>query len=916
MISNPLVLGNIFETPLFRDAFEDLFKRGQEDSILDDGIITYVLKNHSITPAKGGSTESLREWSDTTYFSHVINGMAIAGRLLEHKIKKIEMGTVNKGETEQYIRLFFASVALHDADKLFGEGYSGAMRLDEVLEKHKQDIIKVCSYYLRELGDAKNWWDDLSYLILRTENRTMELANGLNTTMEKTLLSSISDFVKLADQSGGIKAHDSNGIFFEMKKLLMKYNEEINILRFSHMPQSLLMAKLLASARSNINKSRIIAETPNGIIYSGPELTEEETSGIKDHFISSVGNLTKETVENIILSYAPSNNSIRLDFAKEIPPSLENVEIYVEKFSGKLLLWSGKEWKTAHSDFDIKARKFGVPLSSKKIGQDITFFLELPEKSEELGDTEIMRKRLLGLMACAQRVYYQCLDNKLPESPAEMDFLIRNFGEEYKSDEGDNGKSGYADMIQMKTLLAISYASMFHNLSYDELKEKYQETLKSVADELKKIFPSQHSPDYSRFFDNSMGLFDISKVPDKSETCIQCGNTGDFPLKDQYAFGYKATAGSGLKISVLKYDENKFNGKICLMCAKENSIRKSEIGRETGALCVRINIADYVVPLNLDRLVESFGKSSNDGKGYTIEYGASGESALIILNKRTKKQLDYHTVMFVSRPKKTKDEFYMIYGILGLIAKRGLKIKITPLFSSEDLFVPMFTWENSPYWVRNLEMSEIRIDKVQDARKLLVLIYSVSKLNFGYEGVLNFIIENMTRSKRGFFYAAWRNILSEGSDKILVKISSVKKGVNWYMEKYRNEVGTVEMQEIVNEACGIASSGPKSGNDHTWMIRTALDAYGRNIRKEDKEIKDIIAGRIWEIARRDKYVKNDARDHCGQFSKLFVDMLRGQFKKMIPAYEYRKDIIAQFAIMYNITKWNSLKKNGGDEKNE
>jgi len=911
MTSKPLVSGNLFRTNLFKGAFEDLFSiNGAENSTLDEGIITYILKNHAITPAKGGTTQTLSEWSDTTYFSHVINGMAIAGRLLEKKIEKSPTKETDERELEAYVRLFFAGVSLHDADKLFKEGYSGAITLDTVLENHKQEIIKICSHYLVKLGNADTWWNDLSYIILRTENRTMEMANQLNTTREKTLLSEISEYTKLADQAGGIKAHDSDNTFFKIKELLKKFGEETDMLRVSKMPQSLLMAKLLKTARQNILESRyVVAETPNGIIYSGGKLTENEILKIKDDFIKDAENLGN-AVDGVLENYAPSNNSIRLEFAKDVVPTLETVKAYVEKFNNGLLLWSGKEWKKTHSDFDIRARKLGIPLSSRKKGDDISFYMDLPEKSEELEDTENMSKRTLGLIACARRVYYQCFGNKMPEHTEELDFLQKNFGEDIRAS---------ADNIQMKTLLAISYASKFHNSGYEDILEGYMSTLRALSEELMRMFPTQQRPDYDAFFEDAMGTLrnqKIPDIPDKSKTCIQCGMSGDLPLKDQYAFGYKATAGGGLKISVLKYDENKFNGKICLMCARENSMRKSEIGKESGALCVRINLADYIVPLNPNRLFESFEKMPNDGKGYTIGYGDDGESAVIYLNKRSKKQLDYHTVMFISKPNKTKEEFYVLYGLIKLALNRGLKIKLSPLFSSEDMFLPMFAWDNAPYWVRNLSFSEVRIDRMPDVKKELDLIYSVGKLNPGYEGVLNFIIENMTRSRVGLLNAAWRNMLSDGTDRLADRMKRIEKGVKWYMEKYGNELKTSVMQEIVNEACGIVSEAPKSGNDHTWMIRKALDVYARNLKQDDGEIENIISGRIWEIANRDKYARKDIIDHANKFSKLLVELLREKFGARFPEPEYKKDIIAQFALMYNMTKWKSVKKNSGDEKNE
>ncbi len=113
-----------FRTEEFKDLFWELMKvsdNPSEDVVKNFGPLANILQNHTITPAKGGSKKPLSEWSDMTYFIHVMNGCLISGRLLEKELLERSGGEIPV-KFEGLIRLFFSAVVMHDANKLFNPG--------------------------------------------------------------------------------------------------------------------------------------------------------------------------------------------------------------------------------------------------------------------------------------------------------------------------------------------------------------------------------------------------------------------------------------------------------------------------------------------------------------------------------------------------------------------------------------------------------------------------------------------------------------------------------------------------------------------------------------------------------------------------------------------------------------------------
>ena len=904
----------LFDSDLMNEGFRCLFyphEYSEEPS--EKGPLKIILEEYLLVPAKGGSTAALSGWSDMTYFTHVLNAMVISGKLLDYRIKKqFDSNPGVSNELEKYVRLFFAAIAMHDADKLFREGISGSNNLDMVLEKNKQNIIKICSHYLEPLGSPSEWWNDLAFLILRAENRSMDYANNIRTRLNRTELATISQYVKLGDQLGGVKSNMTDSIFSAIRELILPYansfGEQVNLIHFSDLPQILLLDQLNSNFESFLRQSgrHVIVNFPDAIAFIGSPLSEAELESISSAFSEGMG-ATEENVGALLDNFAPSGNSIRLDFSREIQVTPKIVKTYIEKFKGRLLIWQGEDWKDANPDFDVKARLIGVPImKGDKRGKPF-FYLQLPEESREESDKETQRKRMIGLIACAQRTLLACIGESENDISSQEDEKAYNAFGKAVFDK--------ADTLQRKTIEAISHAGSFNSEPLELIEEEYDKICNSISSVLAPRFEKDKTVDYNEFFSRATGFnFLIQDPPDKSSMCVYCGIFAENPLKEENSFGIKATSGTGRKITVLRYDENKFNGKICKYCLRENVLRRKEMGRENEALCVHVYLGDYYAPVNLESVVNSLKEVSSRTGEIKIEHekDENNDAKLVIrVGKRSKKDLGYHMIFFIPKPRKRVEEFYLISNILDFILKTGTKIRLTSLMSSKRIFTPMFQWDNAPSWVKNLSMDEVRIDRLESVNRELMLMYNISKIS-GSKNALAWVIHDVNRGKRGIFQILWRSLQGNSGDKGLNKYPNIKEGVEWYMDRYEKEVNKTGMERIVDEACGISTKPPVSNNDNTWMFREAMELYLRYFRSEDADLKQKIAGKIWDYANRQKFSGKETQSHCLGFSDAFVDLMRSEFKNRIPANDYRKDLISQFALMYNIEKWKRVKNRMGE----
>lgn len=919
-------INRLFRTEAFLNSFKDLFFRGDnETDSVEIGPLAFILDEYLLIPAKGGSSEKLEKWPDVTYFTHVLNGMVISGKILEKKY--FSRSNQTEQETEKYIRLFFAAIVAHDADKLFKEGIHGAYHLDMVLEKpeNKKKLIKMFSYYLRSLGNPEQWWNDLKFLILRDENRTFDFANELETNSNRQQLETLAKYIRLGDQVGGIKNDLSKSIFNQMKKFLHPFlsdlNEEVHLIQFNDLPQTILLDQLYQEFVNFFRDQdrEVITYFPDAIAYLGKELTDKEYKEIEEKYEEKFSGESEEYINNVIKSFAPSGNSIRLDFNRSLNPTVKVVKKYIETYNSRLLIWQGEEWKDKNQDFIIKVNIFGIPLREvTKKDNKKSYKVDFPEYSEEVGDEEIRKRRLLCLIAFGRRVFHEINKKMNIEEYEEHEFVKKNFGDGIF--EGSN-------LLQHKTIEAIGYACMVAEKDTSELEKIYDDICEYISDKLKKLKEKDNDDELKDFFDRALGRnILIQEPPDKEEMCIFCGVHGGNILREDNSFGIKPTSGTGKKISTLMYNEKRFNGKICNLCIKENELRIAQIGRLKESLSFHVYLGDYFVPIFPDQVIETL-KGILDNKGRigfsTGDVEDSKETIFLRINKKNVGSLGYHMVALGNKPKgeniskKKIEEFQLLFDVLDFISKTGLKVRLTSLLSTKRIFLPIFEWDNSPGWVKNLGMSQVRIDEIERRIKLLELMLNVSYIDDG-ENSLSRVIIDVNRSKRGMF-----RILSKYMNKnVEGRINwdgfpKIKERLWWYMNEYSKELNKSKMDVVVEKACGITKDPPVSNNDNSWMFREAMRIYLRYLKNDEKDLMEKIASRIWDYAKREnKYASEESQNNSIGFAKAFIDLMKSEFKNKIPPPEERKDLTYQFALMYNIRKWEMIKnKKKGDENN-
>jgi hypothetical protein len=876
----------LFSNADFRDAFKDLFtiKRQEDVGVVPEyGPLAYILANYPVKAAKGGS--KYPEWSDQTYFTHVLNGCIIGGRALEATTR-----ATDQEQGRYLIRLFFAGVTMHDANKLFAPGKEAALNLASTVSEHLPEIASIVGSYLSKMDDPSEkrspdvWVNDLKYLILSAEEGTRDQANLLKTSVARPVLQSLGEYIKLSDQVGGIKASDSLLIYRELARLLEKNGTTVHILRFTDIPQTVLRLRIGKAVTKVLNREgRLICKLPDAVIYSGETIENRVLEETAEYLSKEQDPLDDENLEHALRRSPPTHNKLSFGFARQMPVSSKVLDRYIDIHNVRIILWSGEEWRRAHADLPEVMRKDGVLMKSIEGGSP-RFVLDWPEDTEDASDSDLRERRNIAKLVCVKRIHLALTSGAASEVETK-----------YLAERGLLNPS--VDKIQMDTLLSFAFAA----LHKAELPQIYESILKETANELEKQNAQKISTDMLQFVRSVLvpnALADVdAELPSKGEMCIQCGRKGAEPLEASLAFGIKATCGGGRKISCLKYGD-RVNGRLCALCRMENEARKDLFGNIGDGIAIQVSLGDYLSPINLKYVLKVLKE-----KDPSIDT----ENGIIRLSQAESFQLDYHTLLFIEKPSNKKDEFRRFRDSIAFVMRTGFKVRITPLFSAEHIFKPMFAWENAPSWVKALGWDEIRIDELEDVRKECDLINRVAQLGRSKQA-LTHVLVSRARHPRSIYNIIYRFLVNKGSLRNLSG-PELKELIQWYTEKYSIEVNKLAMDRVVEAACDIVYSNPESNNDHRWMMQTALDVFERSkhLPKDDRVQR--AAGRLWESAKR----RNDRSGKkvqmaCMAFAQELANLLDEEYPKGLPSTEVKRDLIAQFAIMYNLRKWSSVKE--------
>ncbi len=903
-----ITVNKIFRTNLFIRTFRELFNVTPRSATgVPVGPLAIILRNYTLAIAKGGSRH--KEFPDQTYFTHIVNGLVLGGRMLENEL--ITKGLLkipgseekNPSNIAEWVRLYFAAFILHDINKL---ETNKSLIYTVNNEWNKYSII--VAPFLSSIGEPESWSNDLKYLILSTEEGTRDNANLLNTIRNREELEKIARYLKFSDRIGTIKSTSSLQIFQEIRKIFEDFIKEsgrhLHIVMFADVPQTMLRVKVsicFLKALEN-NGRNVLLKTPDAIIFEGNPIDQD----IIDHSISDLNQTLKpdNNIKKLVELYEPSSNSIKYNFAKKVQVTPEIVDSFIDCWMGRLLLWSGTAWRRNHTDFPVIMRKHEIFFNRKAESIDSTFILKPPEKTSDEESEEIMNQRYLAKLIIANRVAIDL------ETISMEDVRIN----EWLHENNVLNISDDIDTILEKTLSAIALTILDGS---KDPKEVYGQVLEKIASKLEILHPQKDITDTREFISSILYYGNSTIDPlrsvcdeniDKKEMCLQCGAPSERGLESALVFGYGATGGTGRKVTKLKDDE-RFKGKICKWCELENSIRKDEFGKDIAkGIVIQAHLGDYLVPIDIQDVIESLKTKDTDtidkisGKARFTKFGGSH-------------QLDHHTVVFQENQGNRIGQFYFLFQLLeNFINETGIKVHVTPLQGAPRIRPEQFSWENAPGWVKSLNMNSLRINEIPNAIEELRFIRQVAQLRNGKDDIPKVLAARTLHPLRIFSL-----IYSFANDDLRAKLPRIKEDVNKFIQIYSKEVNEMRMNIIVGEACKIWNHAPESNNDHTWMIRTALDVLQRNesADRDDKITRS--AGRLLEIAKRsDHFNTLSGTEACKSFAENLVILLEEGFEKngKVPPAAWRKDIIAQFALMYNQQKWAEVKARKAEKENK
>ena len=359
-----ITVNKMFRTNLFIRTFIELFNVTLRSEAGDPvGPLAIILRNYPLTIANGGSKH--KEFPDQTYFTHIVNGLVLGGRMLENELLDT-FGTEDKlpNNIAEWVRLYFAAFTLHDINKL----ETNKTLIDTVNNEWNKYSVIVAPF-LSSIGEPETWSDDLKYLILSTEEGTRDHANILNTKRNRQELEKIASYMKFSDRIGSIKSISSLHIYHEIRRIFEEFpkgsSRNLHVIMFADVPQTMLRVKASLSFLKMLenNGRYVVLKTPDAIIFEGNPINQD----IIDQSILDLNQTLKpeNNIKELIGLYEPSSNSIKYNFAEKVRVTPEIVDNFIDHWMGKLLFWQGTPWRRNHSDFSVIMREYKIFFDKK-----------------------------------------------------------------------------------------------------------------------------------------------------------------------------------------------------------------------------------------------------------------------------------------------------------------------------------------------------------------------------------------------------------------------------------------------------------------------------------------------------------------------------------------------------------------------
>lgn len=917
----------LFRNNIIDNLFYELLYTGEDKANNKKfGALSYILNNYPISLAKGG--KNFVQYNDTSYFEHVLNATFIAAKFLELKYNDEQI----KAYSELgYLRLFLCAMVVHDMNKLINVPPDGKSYYSGLIN-NKQTLIKIVSYNMSQEPIYKNsdeWISDLIFLILAVEDGTRSFATNIETKINKPILMQLSQILHIGDKYSSIlsrKNFDSDEFVCNLNKEIISVigNEripKIHKINLNYIPQSILYIKTRDEIKKAIKSSKsieIFLSSHNWFIIFDYDYKLRERS-VQEEIISLTQNRLQKKNSDVerkrlasdkIKSLKFRNNSINVSFLQEGFSSPDTIRECVT-------YWT----KTNPNSFIHLEGQQYIARNAEKLR---------PVLKKMDADLDLNRGTKLKIQLSEdERNYFIELW---------MLLLIKN---EVEKRKGERESSGFSvatiglDEGNLTSITRKSLETMWNAFSTLEGKseEEKEQIINDISENISasaKSFSGINARDpYIEAFQN---VFPIDKAENteisfnREDKCVQCGMRGKESFEDSRVFGIKATSGSGIKLSSLN-DSQKFKGKICDLCIEENYLRKNKYGQVSGSWVFQINPFKALPDFDYSRILD--GEFIYDENGtMKIKIGQAthsliGNSHIITFIEKT----SLGGSSKVDKSRSLLKTFDILKTSLKLINKFGIKIAISPLFSTDMISGVTFYWENAPSWVQNIKLHKLHLDEIKEAMESIELIDSLSHLGGNDKNsFLKEMIMKVSRNPLYLFNILYDKSFNGKSEKDQKKKKFLHdeeiKGLLEKIEKdvlVKKEMGEMKMMdEVVGKACElfdvlkfVKKDIVESNNDRTWIIRESfrieekLQGSLKNI--TDDDIIGAIAGGIDTVLRREKTFQNFAgqkkeniADAAISYASAFHNFYKTITKECQIDTELRKIFINQFGLSFYI----------------
>ncbi len=873
-----------FSTTIFNKAFSDY----------EATVLTALAHRYLLVSGKGGSRFSNR--SDMTYLTHIINGLYPASLVLEEVLKS--KGASFDPDLDSVLRAYILGFTLHDLNKL-----TGIDDLEQAVTQKLQEVSESLDAG-KFLSDWQNRIDDLKFLILRTENRTRNLANSLNmgSPQRRRLFHEyLAEACTLADKLGGlvISPDDSFAFCAEIRKVFaaspFHVNWEVHYFGVGATIHTVLNQLLVRAVYDHLEASdrRVLFTNVSGGVYIGKALAENETASILEHLVQNVRNVVNPADSTHI-----AWDKCQIGQKGLIPLKADDIADIIKRHKLDQIFSIAKRQEGGLNDEEYSEmcriisdviKKTRLPLRFVEVGRQkkrtILAYEDGIKEWDDLDDAAALRMQLAAVYKMRH-----LMASQNQNWSRELKELITRQQETLSSEERSSAvwqHLGNPRGPTCKTMAALeaSQQDIEASQTEDDLTNRLKQVIDSTLDWINKgDFDIAAALDafvqervYFPGFISTSGSLRLT--PPKTDACAVCGQTASQSFDDGVAFGFGPRQFAGNRsMNRLKVVQQK----ICRLCSLEMVLRKSlshKGGGETA--CLYFDAGDYFVPFRRATLVDFLQKASD----FELSQGALSVSR--VFERCLAEGLPFG---FWNIPDKTDEQFRCLKYLAEICRHTGLKFYCTDLMTPHHFQKEMLVFEKGNPFIRALGWDRTRIDQIERLLEEMDLVERI-----GGRRLTGFLLD-YAADRRAIFTHLY--LLEDGSRR------NLQEPVLEFAWSQKEAFCMTEMSELAKLAAEIDFS-ERSRSSETWMFRESVDILQRCLREKSASadtqiLRDTFIEQVsGTLRQRMGFRRTYNVAKLREFPARFYDAVyKGMWAEQIPPPARRKHYLYQFALLY------------------